>query len=311
MIQKQYTFANLPASCISEGIEADIAIIGIPHGVPYHTGELSPSHNAPDAIRIESNRYPDDIASWDFDLNTTMLAESRIRIIDFGNLEGNPNEPTANLKNGCHAIGEILRSGAIPIVLGGDDSIPLMAFLAFEDYQAINILQIDAHIDWRDDINGITAGFSSPMRRASELDWIDRIIQVGARGTGTARKEEYDAAQNYGACIITGYDLQKSGINSVLDLVPADKPCYVTIDCDGLDPAIMPGVMSPIPGGVSYYQMLDLIRGIQEKADLAGLNLVEYVPGKDINHLGAITAMRIIWNFIGEIAKKECKKPNL
>jgi agmatinase len=66
----------------------------------------------------------------------------------------------------------------------------------------------------------------------------------------------------------------------------------------------MPAVMSPAPGGVTYYQMLDLLRGVHQKAGLAGLSVVEFVPHKDINHFGAITAMRIIWNFIGQIGRE-------
>lgn len=280
-----------------------MAILGIPFGVPYRLGELSPSHNAPRSIREESRRYPEDIVSWDFDLDATLLGGSNLRVVDCADLAGGAHDPSGNLRRGEQAVRKILAAGAVPIILGGDDSIPLMVFRAFEGYSPIHIVQIDAHIDWRDEVGGVTEGFSSPMRRASELPWVDRIIQLGARGTGTARQPEFEAAQAYGATIIPAYELHRMGIETVLDYLPADKPCYLTIDCDGLDPAIMPGVMAPCPGGLTYFQVLDLVRGIQKKCGLAGLNLVEYVPERDINCLGAVTAMRIIWNVIGELAK--------
>lgn len=304
MIQEQNTFADFPNGCLSDGVAADVVIIGIPYGVPYQAGETSPSHHAPDAIRAASNRYPEDVISWDFDLHSTLLKDSAISVMDYGNLEGDANDPVGNLARGRDAVRAILKKKALPIVLGGDDSIPLMAFEAYEGMCNINILQIDAHIDWRDEVGGQTKGFSSAMRRASELDCVDRIIQVGARGTGTARKQELDAALEYGVQIISGYDVHKNGVSQILASLPSDKPCYLTIDCDGLDPSIMPAVMSPIAGGVGYYQILELIRGIHKKAGLAGLNVVEFVPHKDINDIGAVTAMRIIWNFIGEIAKQ-------
>ncbi len=72
MVQKHNTFAGFPAGDIKSNDPADIIIIGIPYGVPYIKGEKSPSHNAPDAIRAESMRYPEDIHSWDFDLNATL-----------------------------------------------------------------------------------------------------------------------------------------------------------------------------------------------------------------------------------------------
>jgi len=301
--RKPLTFAGFPGFEDLDSLSADVVILGIPDGVPYQPGEKSPSHDAPTAIRRQSMRYPEDVNSWDFDLNSTLLAGSNLQVVDCGDLPGDTNDPEGNLQRGTRAIKKILEAGAVPVILGGDDSIPNMVFPAFEGHGSMNIVQIDAHIDWRHEVNGVTHGFSSPMRRASELPWIDRIIQVGARGTGTARTEEYQAALDYGARIITAYELRKSGIGAVLEQVPSGVPCYLTIDCDGLDPGIMPGVCSPSPGGLDYYEMIDLMRGIQEKAGLAGLNLVEYVPNKDINQMGEITAMRIIWNFIGAMAK--------
>jgi agmatinase len=301
--RKPLTFAGFPGCEDLDSLVADVVILGIPNGIPYQPGEKSPSHDAPTAIRRQSMRYPEDVNSWDFDLNNTLLGDSKLRVVDCGDLPGEVKDPEGNLQRGTRAVQKILEAGAVPVILGGDDSIPNMVFPAFERHGPINIVQIDAHIDWRHEIDGVTHGFSSPMRRASELPWVDRIIQVGARGTGTARPEDRQAALDYGARIITAYEVRKSGIGEVLDQIPSAVPCYLTIDCDGLDPAIMPGVWSPSPGGLYYYEMIDLMCGIQEKAGLAGLNLLEYVPNKDINQIGEITAMRIIWNFIGELAK--------
>lgn len=307
MPPERITFAGFPLEDINRAFSADIAIIGIPFGVSYQPGELSPSHHAPAAIRAESMRYPEDVHSWDFDLNGTLLADSSLKVVDVGDLDGDPLDPAGNRERGTNAVRKILQSGALPVVLGGDDSIPLMAFEAFKDIRDIQILQIDAHIDWRDEVGGIADGFSSPMRRASELPWIKGITQIGARGTGTARRQEYEHALAYGARIFTAYDLHRLGAEHTLEAVQENLPCFVTIDCDGLDPACMPAVMSPAPSGVAYYQMLDLLCGVQQKAGLAGLSLVEFVPHKDINHFGAVTAMRIIWNFIGQIAREKMK----
>ena len=70
----------------------------------------------------------------------------------------------------------------IPIVMGGDDSIPIPVLAAYHEHGPITILQLDAHIDWRDEVAGETQGLSSNMRRASEMNWVENIIQVGARG---------------------------------------------------------------------------------------------------------------------------------
>ena len=100
-------------------------------------------------------------------------------------------------------IRTILEIGAVPIVLVGDDSIPIPFFRAYQDYGQCTVIQVDAHIDWRHEVNGITEGPGSTMRRASEMPWIDRLIQVGMRGVGSARTEEVEAAKVY----VHGFDL--------------------------------------------------------------------------------------------------------
>ena len=79
MGKEQFTFAGLPSQEDLDTLSADAAILGIPFGVPYSAGELSPSHTAPEAIRRQSLRYPEDVYSWDFDLGGTLLGEAGLR----------------------------------------------------------------------------------------------------------------------------------------------------------------------------------------------------------------------------------------
>ncbi|MBI9043788.1 MAG: agmatinase [Anaerolineaceae bacterium] len=301
MKSKILTFANLPASNLNE-LDSEIAILGIPYGTPYHSG-VPDTVNTPTILRKESIRYPEDIASWDFDLSGTLLGNGHVRVADCGDLPGNPNNPKKNYQGAVEAIQTILQKNAVPIVIGGDDSIPIPIFQAFENHEPIHILQIDAHIDWRHDFEGITHGFSSTMRRASEMPWVEKIIQVGARGTGSAQQEEFEAAQAYGAHIITAQNLHQNGVESVLELIPEGCNCYITLDCDGLDPSVIPAVGAPAPGGLTYTQILALLHGVSHKAKLSGFNLVEFVPHKDVNGLGAIAAFRILWNVIGALVR--------
>jgi agmatinase len=125
------------------------------------------------------------------------------------------------------------------------------------------------------------------------------------RGVGSARKEEVAAARVYGTEILTAKDVYESGIERILNLVPNGAACLLTIDCDGLDPSIMPAVNAPVPGGLSYRLVINLIHNLAEKADVRGFDLVEFVPEKDINGLGALTAARIIFNMIGALARSE------
>jgi agmatinase len=109
------------------------------------------------------------------------------------------------------------------------------------------------------------------MRRASEMDWIGDIIQVGIRGVGSARDQDVRDALAYGAKIVTARTVHAAGIQeSVVDLVPQDLPCFITIDCDGLDPSVMPAVGAPVPGGLTFLQVAGIVQAVARKAPVAG-----------------------------------------
>lgn len=297
------TFAGLPACTDIADASADIAIIGIPHGSTYHPGKPSHSAGAPAAIRRAAKRYAPMLDHYDFDLGGPLLANRNIRVLDCGDVPGDPQDSIGNQRRAMETIQAVIKKKAVPIVLGGDDSVPIPVFRAYQKQGPLTIIQIDAHLDWRHEIDGIMEGASSTMRRASEMPWIDRLIQVGMRGVGSARQEEVDAAQAYGTTILTAKDVHDGGIDRILDLVTGGSACLMTIDCDGLDPSIMPAVKAPVPGGLSYRQVIELIHGLTQKADVRGFDLVEFVPDKDINGLGALTAARIIFNMIGALAR--------
>jgi agmatinase len=82
----------------------------------------------------------------------------------------------------------------------------------------------------------------------------------------------------------------------------------VTIDCDGLDPAIMPAVIGPAPGGLSYWQAVGLMRGVARKARIAGFDIVEFMPERDEQQRGALTAARLVANAIGLISRQRAAR---
>ena len=300
-----HTFGGLPACKNVAKLTADIAIIGIPHGTPYRMGEPSPSARAPAAIRAASRAHGDQLKHYDFDLGGPLLNKDDIRVVDCGDVPGNPLDAAGNSQRATDTVRAIIDAGAVPIVLGGDDSVPIPFFRAFHGHGPLTVVQVDAHIDWRDEVNGVTEGYSSTMRRASELPWIDRLIQMGMRGTGSARREEVEAAKAYGAELITAMEIQDRGVDWVLNLIPDGTACLVTIDCDGLDPSVMPAVNAPAPGGLTYRHVTNLLHGLSRKVKVVGFDLVELAPEKDVNELTAWTAARIIYNMIGALVRSK------
>jgi agmatinase len=82
----------------------------------------------------------------------------------------------------------------------------------FDDGGPLYVVQLDAHLDWRDEINGVRDGLSSPMRRASELPFVSGMAQIGIRGVGSARLAEVEAARAWGSAIISMTDLRRDGV---------------------------------------------------------------------------------------------------
>lgn len=289
-------------STSAEGFAA--AIFGAPHGTPYPGGEASPCRSAPDAFRKALAVDADWIEHWDWDIGGPLLGHG-LRVCDLGNLKTKPKDAAGNRALIEATTRDILEQGAVPIMFGGDDSVPIPFLAAFANQPAIVILQIDAHIDWRDERDGETMGFSSTMRRASEMGHVWRIVQAGARGLGSARAGEVRDALNWGAHIVTSRDIHHKGIGEVLQHIPEDCGCVISLDCDALDSSVMPAVAYPSPGGLTYTQVTDLIAGVAAKARIAGFCIVEFVPLRDRGKMAAFTAARIAANVIGRLRPRE------
>jgi agmatinase len=176
-------------------------------------------------------------------------------------------------------------------------------FQAFEGRGRFTILQLDAHIDFRDEVDGERLGLSSTMRRASELPFIDRIIAVGQRGVGSARPTDREEALARGVNFISAREIHAKGLKPVLDLIVPATDVLVTFDCDVLDPSIMPSVIGRAPGGLSYWQAIELIDAVAQRARIAAFDLVELMPTRDVSGLGALTAGRILAYVVGRLSR--------
>lgn len=279
-------------------------IFGAGHGSTYPGKDSSGYALAADAIRAASQDDAALIEHWDFDLGGPLFDGGPISCIDAGDVATILHDNAGNRARIEAKTREILALAAVPILLGGDDSVPIPFLAAFADAGPIWILQIDAHIDWRDSLHGERYGFSNPMRRASEMAHVAGMVQVGLRSVGSARVEEIDAARRYGSRFVTAREVHAGGVEVALRHIPEGARVVVTLDCDGLDPSIMPGVGARTPGGLSYTQVIDLIAGIGGRARIVGFDLVELYPPADMDGLSAQTAARLVVNAIGAIVRQ-------
>ena len=294
------TFLGAVPATSLEGLHADIAFLGVPYGQAYSYADITNDQsNAPTALRNASSRIVRSLERYDFDLGGPLYAGRTIRAVDCGDIRSDLGDPAAHSRRTEQAVRAILAAGALPIVLGGDHGVPIPVLRAFEGRGPITLVQIDQHIDWRDEVNGVREGLSSPIRRASEMAHIGQIFQIGLRATGSARQEEVDAALAYGAHLIPAWELHEIGMDAVLALIPDGGSYYLTVDLDGMDPSIAPAVAAPCPGGVTFDQARRLIHGLVRKGRVVGMDVVEITPRDDVNQITCITAGRLIVNLIG------------
>jgi agmatinase len=285
-------------------IEADIAYLGIPYGQSYTFGELANDQSrAPQALRRATDRILRSIERYDFDIGGTLYDGRPIRAVDCGDVYADPRDPTSHLARAEAVVRRILEAGAMPIILGGDHSIPIPVLKALDGEGPITLIQIDQHLDWRQEINGVREGLSSPIRRASEMAHIDQIFQVGLHATGSGRPEEFEAAKAYGAHLVSSYELHEHGVEPLLASIPDGGRYYVTIDLDAFEPGIAPGVAAPCAGGMTFLQARQLLRGLVRKGRVIGMDVVEITPSLDVNNITSITAGRLIVNLVGSAVR--------
>ncbi|MEH7903761.1 agmatinase [Rhizobium laguerreae] len=297
------SFLGLP-NRLTDGRLPRAVIFAAGHGSTYPGKDSSGYVLAAGAIRAVSQDDAALVEHWDFDLGGPLFDGKPVCCIDAGVVETTMHDNAGNRARIEVKTREILSMPAMPILLGGDCSVTIPFLAGFADHEPVWILQVDAHIDWRDEVHGERFGYSSPMRRASEMPHVAGMVQVGLRSVVSARLADIEAARGYGSRFVTAREIHAEGAEAALRHIPQGARVVVTLDCDSLDPSIMPGVAARTPGGLTYTEVIDLIAGLGRRARIAGFDLVELYPPADIDRLSALTAARLLVNVVGAIARQ-------
>ncbi|MEZ5924450.1 MAG: arginase family protein [Hyphomicrobiaceae bacterium] len=286
-------------------LDADAVIFAAPHGTSYRGNDGRVFEGAAKAMRKALELESNWLDHYDFDLEDTLYPKgSTFHLGDLGDLTTHPEDGPGNRALIEATARAILETDAVPIMIGGDDSVPIPFIKAFEAHGPLTIVQVDAHIDWRKKRFDEPFGLSSTMRRASEMKHVERIIQVGMRSVGSARTKEVEAAKAWGVEIVTARRVHEEGVAAILKHVPKGAKVLFTIDCDSLDVSIMPAVLAPTPGGLTYLEVIALLEGIRKKATLAGFDMIEFVPERDPAGTAAYVAGRIVRYAIAQLIRQ-------
>ena len=303
---KSTSFLCAPVVSDPADAKARFAFLGMPFGVPYVMEEVAPRcAGAPEAVRAATAGFYARHDRYDFDLGAPMAADGRLDLVDCGDVAGDPYDLAGNAARASACVRGIVAAGALPLVVGGDHSIPPLVVAGLDQDRELNILHIDAHLDFLDERDGVRGGYSSSARRLRELPFVRDIVQIGLRGPGTAGAREVDEAIAAGNVLITADQVHEEGVSVVLDRLRDGARYYITIDVDGLDPSYAPATGWPLPGGLMFPQVAAILRAVARRCEVVGVDVCELVPALDVNGLTTLSVMRLLMNVIGVTAAKD------
>lgn len=275
----------------------DVAILGIPYdaSVTYRTG----TRFGPRKIREIST------VIWGYHTKFDVTPLQDMNVIDYGDAAVVPTDAIANLAMIQSTIRPILDAGVIPLSLGGDHSItfPILREVA-RRYGKVSVLHFDSHMDTWEGTSGQRYTHATPFRRAIEEGLINtsEYVQVGIRGPEETPADIQDAL-DLGAYIIPIEDVMDRGVAEAVARIREriSGPTYVSLDIDVADPAYAPGTGTPEVGGLTSYQLLQLIRGLRGM-DLIGFDIVEVNPLYDHADITSLLAANLGFEFLSLVA---------
>jgi agmatinase len=231
-------------------------------------------------------------ASWGIETFSPYFQRdlSQCSIHDMGDLELPLGEKKISLGLIRKALGKILSGRKLPIILGGDHLITLPIIEEILPlYPQLYIIHIDAHTDLREEYLGEFLSHCTVMRRLIERLGEGRLFQIGIR-SGT--EDEFKLARKIKSII----SLEPASLNSMIRRL-RNKPVYITLDLDVIDPSLLPGVGTPEPGGLTFQEFISLLKKLQT-LHVIGFDIVELTPDYDPTQVSSITASVILREMI-------------
>lgn len=290
---------------------ADVAIVGAPfdEGTSARPG----ARFGPRAVR-EASYLSGDI--WSVQLGVNVFRA--LRCVDAGDAPVVPARPDRAHRVIREKVLRVARTGAIPIILGGDHSITFPSASAISEIhrpKRVGMVHFDAHADTATELWGALLSHGTPMRRLIEEGWIDgrNFVQVGLRGYWPD-EATFAWMKEKGFRWHTMVEIEERGMSAVLEdaireALDGPDAVYLSVDIDVLDPSAAPGTGTPEPGGLSSRELLRAIRQIVGRVELAAMDVVEVSPAYDHAEITARVANRCVLEALAALAKKRHGSP--
>jgi agmatinase len=285
---------------------ADVAL----YGVPWDAGSLSTllstgQRFGPAAMRRNNvTLFGCAADARIIDLDTGQERLAGMKLADIGDLDLMPSlgaEP--NFERITAVAAAVAARDAIPIAVGGDHSISFPAGRgAIARYDSVDVVHLDAHADFEDEIGGSKLTHGSNLRRLSELPNVANITALGLRHVW---RETYDPMLEYGVRFASARQMFRESPTDIVNrTVPRAENIYVSIDIDVLDAPLVPGTCLPEPGGLTYNMLIETLAAVATRGRIVGLDIVEINPMNDIGNgyqMAARVSSWILFEFLAAI----------
>ena len=292
---------DLPLDCATDGVPAvDVLLLGVPtdRATLYRTG----ARLGPNAVRQVSwmgGRFSSALGVDIYD---------ELRVADGGNVSVEELTLEETLPRVAERVSAIARAGAVVGIVGGDQSATLAALRGIRaaKKRAVGLIHIDAFHDMLpEQVNGRPGIHHRNVIRhavAEGLIRLDSAMQVGVRGPcDSATEQSFALAQGFEVVTMDEVRWDFHAVVSQVRKLVSRGSLYVSIDLCSLDPSVAPGVSTPAPGGMSSWQLQQLLRALVG-ADIVGFDVVELCPVYDTGQLAAGVATISIQEVLSAIA---------
>ncbi len=300
------TFFGVPMVRDLKTLGAQVAFLG----VPFDAGTPQPGNRTGQAAGPAAVRS----TSWEmFEYGATAAAGAvgwydvevdrehlvGVTMADVGDVAIQGSDEAGNFARMTEAARGIAECGAVLVAVGGDHSISFPLGRGVAACRDVDVVHVDAHADFLDELDGARYSGASQLRRLAELSQVGNVTALGLRNVAPA---EVDGMRQLGVRWATTLDLVANGAATVVpDLVPAERPLYVSIDLDVLDMALVPGTTLPEPGGIAYRELRSILAELTRRGRVVAFDIAELNPPYDPSRVTARLAGWIITHFLCEI----------
>jgi agmatinase len=289
---------------------AQVAFLGVPYdaGTPepgLPTGQRAGPAAARDASHDQFS-YPPVIAGesdpgaegW-YDVEADRDHLAGVTMADVGDVAIQGSDTDGNYRRITGAAQGIAERGALMAAIGGDHSISYPLGRGMEPLGPFDVVHVDAHADFLDELGGSRLTGASQLRRLAELPYVGTVTALGIRNVD---RTEIDGMRELGGRWASSLDvIERGGADVVRGIVPEAESLYVSIDLDVLDSSIAPGHSLPEPGGLSYRQLRAILVEVARRGRVIGFDVVELNPARDPSGATARVATWIVTHFLSEI----------